>query len=62
MPCLPGGDVINLYRLNMHYIPYSLVWFIPVDDLYEIYKELYGDIRLSRFVIQQCTTLMLLMR
>ena len=34
---------------------FALGRYIPVDDLYNIYTELYGTVRLPREVIVDCT-------
>ncbi|KAK3591260.1 hypothetical protein CHS0354_010625 [Potamilus streckersoni] len=58
-----GGDVVNNFELNMDYIPLTSDWYIPVDDLFNIYKEYYGnDTRMPKDVITDCTTLLLLGR
>ena len=51
-----------MYSLRMDYLPYSEGWYVPVDDLYNIYKDLYGREKITRDVIQQCTTIMFLLR
>ena len=58
-----GGDVLNLFGLDMSYIGKLTKWYVPVDDLLGIYRVLYdGEERITREVIENCTTLLFLGR
>ncbi|PVD23836.1 hypothetical protein C0Q70_17110 [Pomacea canaliculata] len=50
-----GGDVLAQFEFDMTYMPYFTEWYVPVDDLFAIYIELYGTTRLPRDVIVSCT-------
>nr|XP_022318177.1 phosphatidylinositol-glycan-specific phospholipase D-like [Crassostrea virginica] len=57
-----GGDVWNAYGLlakddNLHPDKY---WYVPVDDLFKIYQEFYGKIRIDKTTIELCSAQMLL--
>ncbi|CAH1773748.1 unnamed protein product [Owenia fusiformis] len=58
----PGGDVLNQYELNTNYIHELSDWYVPVDDLVNIYRELYGADRMPESVIEECTMFLFLGR
>ena len=57
-----GGDVLNEFELNMKYISDLSDWYIPVDDLYHIYIDLYGKERVTREDIVECSSLLFIGR
>jgi glycosylphosphatidylinositol phospholipase D len=57
-----GGDVVNEFELSLKYISDVGDWYIPVDDLYNIYIELYGEVRVNKSDIIECTSIMFLGR
>ncbi|XP_041357023.1 phosphatidylinositol-glycan-specific phospholipase D-like [Gigantopelta aegis] len=57
-----GGDVLNLFNLNMSFVGEISEWYIPVDDLYKIYLEMYGSEKIPVSIIKECTTIMFLER
>ena len=38
---------------------YFFYRYVPTDDLYEIYKELYGSVQINKTLIESCSTLAL---
>ncbi|XP_076462719.1 phosphatidylinositol-glycan-specific phospholipase D-like isoform X2 [Babylonia areolata] len=50
-----GGDIMTLFEFNVTHMPYLTEWYIPVDDLHNIYTELYGAALMPRDVIVACT-------
>ncbi|KAL8584655.1 hypothetical protein ACOMHN_002384 [Nucella lapillus] len=50
-----GGDIMTLFEFNVGHMPYFTEWYIPVDDLYNIYTELYGAPLMPKKVIVDCT-------
>ncbi|XP_048759093.1 phosphatidylinositol-glycan-specific phospholipase D-like isoform X2 [Ostrea edulis] len=51
-----GGDIVVVYLLSLVDLD---DWYIPVDDLYEIYKEFYGSVQIDKSLIESCSTLAL---
>nr|XP_022313373.1 phosphatidylinositol-glycan-specific phospholipase D-like isoform X1 [Crassostrea virginica] len=52
-----GGDIVVVYLL--HVVDSLDDWYVPTDDLYEIYKELYGSVQINKTLIESCSTLAL---
>lgn len=52
-----GGDVWNVYGLlsKDYKINPDKYWYLPVDDLYNIYKEFYGKTRIDKDTIELCS-------
>ncbi len=57
-----GGDVINEFELDMRYISDLGDWYIPLDDLYNIYMDLYGAERVTKQDIIECSSLLFIGR
>lgn len=58
-----GGDVLTEYEMNTSYIPLEEGWYIPTDDLYNIYTDYYGTYtKMPRDIIQDCTLILYLGR
>lgn len=57
-----GGDVVNVFELSLKYISDVGDWYVPYDDLFNIYKEFYGQERINKSAIIECSTLMFLGR
>jgi glycosylphosphatidylinositol phospholipase D len=57
-----GGDVVNEFELSLKYISDLGDWYVPVDDLYNIYSDLYGEVRLNKSDIVECSSFMFLGR
>ncbi|XP_048759090.2 phosphatidylinositol-glycan-specific phospholipase D-like isoform X2 [Ostrea edulis] len=57
-----GGDVWNAYTmLSKDDTLYpEKYWYVPVDDLYNIYREFYGQTRIDKDVITLCSSQLLL--
>ena len=55
-------DVLNQFELNLDYISYLNEWYIPINDLYNIYFDLYGKEMITKEVIFECSSLMYLAR
>ncbi|XP_054421001.1 phosphatidylinositol-glycan-specific phospholipase D [Pteronotus mesoamericanus] len=53
-----GGDVLSQFEFNFNYL--SRHWYVPVEDLLGIYKELYGQASISREAIVDCSYLQFL--
>ncbi|KAK3086170.1 hypothetical protein FSP39_014629 [Pinctada imbricata] len=54
-----GGDIVNMYALDIDYLDPDQYWYVPVDDLYNIYNEMYGKNVIDKETIESCSTLML---
>ncbi|CAD5125216.1 DgyrCDS13456 [Dimorphilus gyrociliatus] len=50
-----GGDVIALYRHQEAAINPILEWYLPLEDLNEIYKILYNSVKINTEVIFACS-------
>ncbi|XP_070194975.1 phosphatidylinositol-glycan-specific phospholipase D-like isoform X2 [Littorina saxatilis] len=50
-----GGDIMTVFEFNISHMPYVEEWYIPVDDLYNIYTELFGAAVMPKDVIEACT-------
>jgi glycosylphosphatidylinositol phospholipase D len=57
-----GGDAVTKYELNLDYVSAFSDWYVPVDDLYNIYLEFYGEVRIEKKDIIDCSTLLFLGR
>ncbi len=57
-----GGDVVNQFELDLKYISDLGNWYVPADDLYNIYLKLYGEERVSRSDIIECSSILFLGR
>ncbi|XP_004693375.1 PREDICTED: phosphatidylinositol-glycan-specific phospholipase D isoform X2 [Condylura cristata] len=53
-----GGDVLSQSEFNFNYL--ARRWYVPVKDLLEIYKRLYGREVISKHVITDCSYLQFL--
>ncbi|XP_052777361.1 phosphatidylinositol-glycan-specific phospholipase D-like isoform X2 [Mya arenaria] len=40
-----GGDIMTAYEMDTSYIPLEEGWYLPLDDLYEIYGQYYDNKR-----------------
>ncbi|XP_061168094.1 phosphatidylinositol-glycan-specific phospholipase D-like [Saccostrea echinata] len=52
-----GGDIVVVYLLNV--VDEIDEWYVPIDDLFEIYKEFYGSVQINKTLIESCSTLAL---
>ncbi|CAF0717792.1 unnamed protein product [Brachionus calyciflorus] len=57
-----GGDVVNQFELNTNYIGELSEWYVPYDDLYKIYFDLYGQEKINKTEIIECSSLLFLGR
>eukprot|EP00057_Strongylocentrotus_purpuratus_P034386 XP_795000.3 PREDICTED: phosphatidylinositol-glycan-specific phospholipase D [Strongylocentrotus purpuratus] len=58
-----GGDVLSEAELDLQYIDTLSNWYVPVKDLYEIYKIYYNNtVILQEDVIVECTAILFLAR
>ncbi|BFZ16486.1 hypothetical protein BsWGS_19525 [Bradybaena similaris] len=55
-----GGDVLNLFQLNLNYSDIFGEWYIPVHDLLQIYRDLYGLVPVTEDVIVTCSKILYL--
>ncbi|CAG5121091.1 unnamed protein product, partial [Candidula unifasciata] len=55
-----GGDVLNLFQLNLNYSDIFGEWYIPVEDLLLIYRDLNGTEQVTEDVIVTCSKLLYL--
>jgi glycosylphosphatidylinositol phospholipase D len=53
-----GGDIVNQFELDTDYIADLGDWYVPYDDLYNIYLEYYGKEMIDREVIVECSSLL----
>ncbi|KAB0356352.1 hypothetical protein FD754_000508 [Muntiacus muntjak] len=53
-----GGDVLSQFEFKFNYL--SRHWYVPVEDLLGIYKELYGRVAITKKAIVDCTYLQFL--
>lgn len=53
-----GGDVLSQSEFNFNYL--ARRWYVPVKDLLEIYKKLYGREVITKHVIVECSYLQFL--
>ncbi|XP_039072651.1 phosphatidylinositol-glycan-specific phospholipase D isoform X4 [Hyaena hyaena] len=53
-----GGDVLSQFQFNFNYL--ARHWYVPVEDLLEIYKKLYGREVITKSAIVDCTYLQFL--
>ncbi|XP_077994354.1 phosphatidylinositol-glycan-specific phospholipase D-like [Glandiceps talaboti] len=58
----PGGDVAAMFEFNMNYIHSLTEWYIPSQDLIEIFKEFYGKTIITPLILEECIALMYLAR
>ena len=57
-----GGDVVNEFELRLNYIADLGDWYVPYDDLFNIYNEFYGQVRINKSEIIECSSIMFLGR
>ncbi|XP_060608003.1 phosphatidylinositol-glycan-specific phospholipase D-like isoform X2 [Ruditapes philippinarum] len=57
-----GGDILTEYEMNTTYIPLEEGWYFPLDDLYNIYISYYGNEKIPKNIIQECTLTLFLRR
>ncbi|XP_057554047.1 phosphatidylinositol-glycan-specific phospholipase D isoform X2 [Hippopotamus amphibius kiboko] len=53
-----GGDVLSQFEFNFDYL--SRHWYVPVQDLLEIYKKLFGRAVITKNAIVDCSYLQFL--
>uniref|UniRef100_A0A9L0RLW0 Phosphatidylinositol-glycan-specific phospholipase D n=1 Tax=Equus caballus TaxID=9796 RepID=A0A9L0RLW0_HORSE len=53
-----GGDVLSQFEFNFNYL--SRHWYVPTEDLLEIYKKLYGREVITKNAIVDCSYLQFL--
>uniref|UniRef100_A0A8D1A971 Phosphatidylinositol-glycan-specific phospholipase D n=1 Tax=Sus scrofa TaxID=9823 RepID=A0A8D1A971_PIG len=53
-----GGDVLSQFEFNFNYL--ARHWYVPVEDLLEIYKKLYGQSVITKNAIVDCSYLQFL--
>ncbi|XP_017519108.3 phosphatidylinositol-glycan-specific phospholipase D isoform X2 [Manis javanica] len=53
-----GGDVLSQFEFNFNYL--SRQWYVPIEDLLEIYKKLYGREVITKNAIVDCSYLQFL--
>ncbi|XP_055262160.1 phosphatidylinositol-glycan-specific phospholipase D isoform X3 [Moschus berezovskii] len=53
-----GGDVLSQFEFKYNYL--SRHWYVPVEDLLGIYKELYGRVVITKKAIVDCSYLQFL--
>lgn len=57
-----GGDIVNQFELNTDYIADLGEWYVPYDDLYNIYKQYYGKEMITKNDIIECSSLLFIGR
>ncbi|XP_004406584.1 PREDICTED: phosphatidylinositol-glycan-specific phospholipase D [Odobenus rosmarus divergens] len=53
-----GGDVLSQFEFNFNYL--ARRWYVPIEDLLEIYKKLYGREVITKNAIIDCSYLQFL--
>ncbi|XP_045722056.2 phosphatidylinositol-glycan-specific phospholipase D [Mirounga angustirostris] len=53
-----GGDVLSQFEFNFNYL--ARHWYVPIEDLLEIYKKLYGREVITKNAIIDCSYLQFL--
>ena len=53
-----SGDIVNQFELNMNFISDLGDWYVPYQDLYNIYFEFYGKELITHADIIECSSLM----
>ncbi|XP_044244613.2 phosphatidylinositol-glycan-specific phospholipase D isoform X2 [Ursus arctos] len=53
-----GGDVLSQFEFNFNYL--ARRWYVPIEDLLEIYKKLYGREVITKNAIVDCSYLQFL--
>nr|XP_035968072.1 phosphatidylinositol-glycan-specific phospholipase D isoform X3 [Halichoerus grypus] len=53
-----GGDVLSQFEFNFNYL--ARHWYVPIEDLLEIYKKLYGREVITKNAIVDCSYLQFL--
>nr|XP_006824765.1 PREDICTED: phosphatidylinositol-glycan-specific phospholipase D-like [Saccoglossus kowalevskii] len=57
-----GGDIAALFEFNMDYIHSLTEWYIPVQDLIEIFQDFYAKKVITPTILEECAALMFLAR
>ena len=57
-----GGDILNQYELDLKYISDLGDWYVPYEHLYNIYYEFYGEERVTKTNIIECSSILFLGR
>ncbi|XP_071119252.1 phosphatidylinositol-glycan-specific phospholipase D-like [Haliotis cracherodii] len=57
-----GGDVLAVFEMNLDYMDNLSDWYVPIDDLYYIYRDLYGRDRMPKVIMEACTATLFLER
>jgi len=58
-----GGDVLTAYEMNLTYVPLVQGWYIPTDDLFNIYTQYYNTTdKMPKDIIVMCTSILYLAR
>ncbi|XP_019619337.1 PREDICTED: phosphatidylinositol-glycan-specific phospholipase D-like [Branchiostoma belcheri] len=58
----PGGDVVGTFEWDLDYIHTVSDWYVPVQDLVDIYREFYGKPIMDASIVEECTAIMFLAR
>eukprot|EP00005_Dracoamoeba_jomungandri_P013797 CAMPEP_0174266644 /NCGR_PEP_ID=MMETSP0439-20130205/30978_1 /TAXON_ID=0 /ORGANISM="Stereomyxa ramosa, Strain Chinc5" /LENGTH=861 /DNA_ID=CAMNT_0015353739 /DNA_START=25 /DNA_END=2610 /DNA_ORIENTATION=+ len=60
----PGGDVVSNFEFDLSYIGEVTEWYVPVEDLVNIYKMYYpdGQYNVTPSIIVDCTSFLFLGR
>ncbi|KAI8495835.1 Glycosylphosphatidylinositol specific phospholipase D1 [Branchiostoma belcheri] len=58
----PGGDVVGTFEWELDYIHTVSDWYVPVQDLVDIYREFYGKPMMDASIVEECTAIMFLAR
>ncbi|XP_028400201.1 phosphatidylinositol-glycan-specific phospholipase D-like [Dendronephthya gigantea] len=53
-----GGDMVSIFEGDLQDILLTQKWYFPVEDLVNIYKKLYGKIRIDENIIISCSSLL----
>ncbi|RUS86613.1 hypothetical protein EGW08_005629 [Elysia chlorotica] len=53
-----GGDILNVHQLNLDYSALFGDWYVPVDHLTKIYRQMYRNGRVNKNVVRTCSQML----
>ncbi|XP_046581198.1 phosphatidylinositol-glycan-specific phospholipase D-like [Haliotis rubra] len=57
-----GGDVLTEFEMNLNHTVELSDWYVPIDDLVNIYRDLYGRDRIPKDIMEACISTLFLER
>ncbi|XP_067677733.1 phosphatidylinositol-glycan-specific phospholipase D-like [Haliotis asinina] len=49
-----GGDILTQFEINLNHTVELSDWYVPIDDLFNIYRDLYGRDRMPKDIMEAC--------